>query len=77
VIASALDGIPEAFAAGARGKLVAPESVDELAQAMRCQALEQKPTSTEAAQMHERVAATFSLAVMAEKTVRLYRRLLP
>lgn len=76
VIASALDGIPEAFAAGARGKLVAPESVDELAQAMRIQALEQKPGNVEAAQMHERVASTFSLAIMAEKTVRLYSRLL-
>ncbi len=76
VIASALDGIPEAFAAAARGKLVAPESVDELAQAMRSQALEQKPTSLEAAKMHERVAAKFSLAVMAEKTVSLYQRLL-
>jgi glycosyltransferase involved in cell wall biosynthesis len=72
VIASALDGIPEAFAAGACGQLVAPESVEELAQAMRFQASQPRLGPAQAAQLHERVAATFSLTIMAEKTQRLY-----
>ena len=72
VIASALDGIPEAFGAGAWGGLVAPESVEELAQAMRFQARQPKLGPAQAAQLHERIAETFSLAIMAEKTQRLY-----
>jgi glycosyltransferase involved in cell wall biosynthesis len=76
VIASALDGIPEAFGAGACGRLVAPESVEELAQSMRFQASQPKPGPAQAAQLHERIAKTFSLAIMAEKTQRLYDRLL-
>ena len=72
VIASALDGIPEAFGAGACGRLVAPESVDELAQAMRFQASQPKLGPAQAAQLHKRIAGTFSLAIMAQKTQRLY-----
>jgi glycosyltransferase involved in cell wall biosynthesis len=76
VIASALDGIPEAFAAGGCGRLVAPESVEELAQSMRFLASQPKPDPAQAAQMHERVDKTFSLAIMADKTQRLYSSLL-
>jgi glycosyltransferase involved in cell wall biosynthesis len=72
VIASALDGIPEAFGAGGCGRLVAPESLEELAQAMRFQASQPKLGPAQAAQLHERIAGTFSLAIMAEKTERLY-----
>jgi glycosyltransferase involved in cell wall biosynthesis len=72
VIASALDGIPEAFGAGACGRLVAQESVEELAQAMRFQAGQPKPSAAQAAQLHQKIAETFSLAIMAEKTLRLY-----
>ena len=75
VIASALDGIPEAFAAGACGRLVAPENVDDLAQAMRFQAAQPRPDASQAAQMHERVDKSFSLSLMAEKTLQLYSRL--
>jgi glycosyltransferase involved in cell wall biosynthesis len=77
VIASALDGIPEAFGAGACGRLVAPESVEELAEAMRFQAGQPKLGPDQAAQLHERIAETFSLAIMAEKTQRLYDSLFP
>jgi glycosyltransferase involved in cell wall biosynthesis len=72
VIASALDGIPEAFGAGARGRLIAPESVEELAQAMRFQASQPKLSPAQTAQLHERITETFSLTIMAEKTQRLY-----
>jgi glycosyltransferase involved in cell wall biosynthesis len=72
VIASALDGIPEAFAAGACGRLVTPESVEELAQAMRFQASQPKPDPAQAARMRERVDKAFSLSTMADKTLRLY-----
>jgi glycosyltransferase involved in cell wall biosynthesis len=72
VIASALDGIPEAFAPGGYGRLVAPENVEELAQAMRTQASQPKPDAGHAAQLHARIAETFSITIMAEKTRRLY-----
>ncbi len=44
VIASALDGIPEAFAVANFGQLVKPESVEELAGAMLTWAQRPKPT---------------------------------
>ncbi|HEX3716385.1 MAG TPA: glycosyltransferase [Verrucomicrobiae bacterium] len=75
VIASALDGIPEAFAPGGYGRLVAPENVEELAQAMRIQASQAKPDAGYAAQLHARIAETFSITIMAEKTKRLYAEL--
>ncbi|HEY3913278.1 MAG TPA: glycosyltransferase [Verrucomicrobiae bacterium] len=72
VIASALDGIPEAFAPGGYGRLVKPESVEELADAMRSQLSQPK---ADAAQLHQRVAETFSIRIMAEKTRSLYATL--
>jgi glycosyltransferase involved in cell wall biosynthesis len=72
VIASALDGIPEAFRAAAFGSLVAPENVEELALAMRSQATQPRLGPPQAAQLHKQVATTFSLAIMAEKTQLLY-----
>jgi glycosyltransferase involved in cell wall biosynthesis len=76
VIASALDGIPEAFAAGNLGQLVTPESIERLAQAMLDWAKGPVPTSTERAQLHEQVRVRFSLEVPASKTLELYRELL-
>jgi glycosyltransferase involved in cell wall biosynthesis len=72
VIASALDGIPEAFAPGGYGRLVKPERVEELADAMRSQVSQPKADAT---QLHQRVAETFSIRIMAEKTTRLYASL--
>ncbi len=76
VIASALDGIPEAFAFARLGRLVTPESIDELAGAMV--ELAGKPAlSLEQRQaLHEKIAAQASVPVMAEQVLRLYRRLL-
>ena len=76
VIASALDGIPEAFAAGARGKLVAPEDVGALAGAMLEQAGMRPPQAGEREAMRERVERAFSLGRQAELVLQLYRELL-
>jgi glycosyltransferase involved in cell wall biosynthesis len=76
VIASALDGIPEAFAAGNLGKLVPPEDVEALAAAMAAQAFQPPPSLEEKAAMYQRVSASFSLEDMGAKVLRLYRELL-
>jgi glycosyltransferase involved in cell wall biosynthesis len=75
VIASALDGVPEAFAFGGLGQLVKPEAIDELAQAFVTWSAQPPLSLGERAQLHERVAANFSLSVPAKKTLALYRRL--
>ncbi len=76
VIASKLDGIPEAFAAGNVGRLVAPESVPELAEAMLAQVQEPKMSESQREKLHGMIEAGFSLEVMARKTLALYRDLL-
>jgi glycosyltransferase involved in cell wall biosynthesis len=76
VIASALDGIPEAFAAGNLGELVPPEDVNRLADAMVAQTKSPLPSEAEKRAVHTRVEATFSLARTAEQTLALYRDLL-
>jgi glycosyltransferase involved in cell wall biosynthesis len=76
VIASALDGIPEAFAAGHYGRLVPGEDVGALAAAMAVQALEPRLDPTQAEELHRRVAHAFSLEQMGAKVLRLYRDLL-
>jgi glycosyltransferase involved in cell wall biosynthesis len=75
VIASRLDGIVEAFAAGEVGQLVQPESVPDLADAMLQRANEPRLTSIAREQLHARIAADFSLDVLARKVLDLYRRL--
>jgi len=76
VIASNLDGIPEAFAAGNYGRLAPPEDIETLGAAMASQAHEPPLTPLAAAAMHERVAQRFSLEQMGAKVLRLYRDLL-
>jgi len=77
VIASALDGIPEGFAATGYGELIAPESIEGLAEAMVRWAGRSKPPEGERRQMHDRVAAQFSLAASARKVLELYRKQCP
>ena len=77
VIASDLDGIPEAFAAGGVGRLVPAESVDALANAMLEVAKERRPTWEERLAMHARVASRYSIPVMSRKVSELYRSLVP
>ena len=76
VIASALDGIPEAFRAGNYGQLVTPENIAELAGAMEAQAGEPRPDPVRAAALHAKVAAVFALELSAKKVLRLYQDVL-
>jgi glycosyltransferase involved in cell wall biosynthesis len=76
VIASALDGIPEAFSAGNYGQLVRPESVDELASALAHWAGQQPTGRPEKLALHQRLAAEFSRMALVRNVVDLYRRLL-
>jgi len=72
VIASALDGIPEAFRAGNYGRLVTPGNIAELAAAMEAQAGEPGLGAAGAAELHEKVARVFSLERSAKEVLRLY-----
>jgi glycosyltransferase involved in cell wall biosynthesis len=76
VIASALDGIPEAFAPGDCGKLVPPENVAALAGAMLEQARSPRPDDSQRAAMHKRVEQFFSLRRQADLVLQLYHDLL-
>ena len=76
VIASALDGIPEAFAAGGYGRLVAPENIDELAEAMLEWSRRPALNPAEKAALHARVDRDFSLSVSTRRVKELYEQLL-
>ena len=76
VIASALDGIPEAFAAGNYGQLVKPESVDELAAAMLEWAPRPGLSPTERESLHAKVAAQFSVLAFGKRMLDFYRGLI-
>jgi glycosyltransferase involved in cell wall biosynthesis len=76
VIATALDGVPEAFRAGNYGQLIAPESVDELAGAMVNWAERPHLNEVERSALHARVKEKFSLEVSAGKVLELYREVL-
>jgi glycosyltransferase involved in cell wall biosynthesis len=77
VVASDLDGIPEAFHVTSFGRLVERGSVNELAEAMKYWAA-QPPLSMEARrEMHRKVAEIFSLERAARELAQLYRSLMP
>jgi len=74
VIASALDGIPEAFAVANLGQLVKPESVPDLAEAMKTWAARPALSAHERSALHDRVAAGFSVRAFAERMLDFYRQ---
>jgi len=76
VIASRLDGIPEAWAIGKLGHLVPPGDAFELAATMIGQAEHPAPSEPERSAAHARVEAEASLPVQARKVGDLYRRLM-
>jgi glycosyltransferase involved in cell wall biosynthesis len=76
VIASALDGIPEAFAVANFGQLVKPESVEELAAAMLTWAQRPKPVMAEREALLKKVAADYSIPAFGRRMVQFYERLM-
>src|SRR5439155_20782412 len=76
VIASALDGIPEAFAVGGCGELLPPENVPALAAAMLERARLLLPSEAERMQLHRNIAERVSLEVFARAYGMLYVNLL-
>ena len=77
VIASALDGIPEAFGFGGRGQLVPAEDIQALADAMTAQVHEPPLTAAERQNLHQRIERQCSVSVMASKVFDLYQVLAP
>lgn len=75
VIASALDGVTEAFQAGGQGRLVEPENVDALASALLDEVHRSALTLPERHTLHGRVAAEFSLDALAGKVLSYYQEL--
>jgi glycosyltransferase involved in cell wall biosynthesis len=76
VIASALDGVPEAFGVGGCGQLVPPEDVDALAEALVTQSRRPVFTQAERTALHQKVAAEHSLSAWTNKVAALYHQLL-
>jgi len=76
VIASRLDGIPEAFAAASYGELIPPESVEALAQAMANWGRKPRLELLARWELHARVAERFSLERAAQDLSELYFLLL-
>jgi glycosyltransferase involved in cell wall biosynthesis len=72
VIASALDGIPEAFAVGGCGQLVPAEDVGALAKAMVTQATGPRLDREEREALHKRVREPISLERQALRVCKLY-----
>jgi len=74
VIASALDGIPEAFKVGNHGMLVSPESVIDLSQAMREVGRWPRLEMEARWKLHALVEKDFSLDSAARNVLRLYQK---
>ena len=75
VIASSLDGIPEAFAVAGFGQLIQPESVTELAAAMLQWARHRQLSPAEKAALHQKVESQYSTRAFAKRMVELYAKL--
>ena len=76
VIASELDGIPEAWSIGGLGHLVSAGHPEELARAMIRQAEGSAPSASEQSEAHSRIQTQASLPVQATQMGNLYRRLM-
>jgi len=76
VIASALDGIPEAFEAGRCGQLIPPEDVESLADAMIRQTRQPPLLEERRQELHRQVGERFSVETMVLKVAESYRSLL-
>lgn len=76
VIASALDGIPEAFAMGGLGTLVPPEDIGALSEALGAMASAPALEFPERLAVHDRVASRMVLSRHVEEVLALYHELL-
>ncbi|MCU0787784.1 MAG: glycosyltransferase [Verrucomicrobia bacterium] len=76
VIASDLDGIPEALNIGGAGRLVKPGSVDALADAMRAQATFPLIPPSQQLEMHQKVCERFSISASSRHHAGFYASLL-
>jgi glycosyltransferase involved in cell wall biosynthesis len=75
VVATNLDGVPEAFEVGGEGRLVPAEDVSALANAM-IETAELPPLDRFMRErLHARVKATFSLETAARRLLELYEEL--
>jgi glycosyltransferase involved in cell wall biosynthesis len=72
VIASALDGIPEAFAAAGQGQLVPPEDVGALAEAMLAQSRKAALGMEERNKLHDKIEKEFSIGASARGVLGVY-----
>ncbi|MDE2346533.1 MAG: glycosyltransferase family 4 protein, partial [Gammaproteobacteria bacterium] len=77
VIASDLDGIPEAFQVGGCGSLVPPDDVQALAQAMHAWATQPPMSATARWELHHKIAQRLSIADTAQRVLEIYQSLLP
>ena len=75
VIASALDGVPEGFAVGGCGRLVPPEDIKALAEALLEQTGRLVLAMEERQALHQRVTGEHSISVWVKKVVALYEQL--
>jgi len=76
VIASELDGIPEAWAIGGLGQLVRPGDSTALAQSMIATSENSPLSPDEQFAAHSRVTSQASLPVQAHRVADFYRRLM-
>jgi glycosyltransferase involved in cell wall biosynthesis len=76
VIASALDGIPDAFAGGGHGQLIPPENIEALAAAMQTWAGRPPLDAAARWELHQKIDAEFSLAAASRRVLKIYQRLL-
>jgi glycosyltransferase involved in cell wall biosynthesis len=76
VIASDLDGIPEAFAPAGYGQLIKRGNIEALAAAMETWVSRPSLDLAARQELHRKVAAQFSLELAAQNMAELYRALL-
>jgi glycosyltransferase involved in cell wall biosynthesis len=75
VITSDLDGIPEALVDAESASLIPPASVEKLAEAMLRWARQERWNLARRRELHEKVAARFSLAAAGGRMCRIYAKL--
>lgn len=76
VIASALDGLPEAFQAGGCGQLIQPDNIEELALAMHAWAETPRLDEQQRLELHDKIEQRLSIAVTTRQVLEIYHSIL-